>query len=233
MIVCHGLVKYFGRNRVLNELNFHVNEGEVFGLLGPNGAGKTTAIKAILGLTKLNAGFVRINKDAKIGYSPETPYFHGFLSAFEVMIFYGRVQKIPSESLLAQIEKSLKTVGLNTHKDKKVCKFSKGMLQRLALAQALLGEPEILILDEPSAGLDALGRIEIRKLILKLKHEGRTILLNSHILSDVQSVADRVLIIKDGAGLKEVDLKNDSEALDLEQIFVESLGGGNLCISSQ
>ncbi len=227
MITCNNLVKYYDGTKVLDGLNFQVKEGEIFGLLGPNGAGKTTTIKVILGLTELDSGEVIKNSDIHIGYSPETPYFHPFLSAYEVMLFYAKIQKIPMEDAIKQTVDFLKTVGLESEMHKKVKKFSKGMLQRLAVAQALLGEPELLILDEPSSGLDALGRVEMKKMILKLKREGRTIILNSHILADVESVADRVMIIHKGRLLKTVNLNHDDGSINLEALFTEALGGEN------
>ena len=228
MITCNELIKYYDGKKVLDGLSFHVKEGEVFGLLGPNGAGKTTTIKAILGLTKLDGGEIKKKSDLHIGYSPETPYFHPFLSAYEVMLFYAKIQKIPAQLAVRQTQEFLKIVGLETEMNKKVKKYSKGMLQRLAVAQALLGEPGLLILDEPSSGLDAFGRVEMKKMILRLKREGRTIILNSHILSDVESVADRVMIIHKGRLVRSVNLNHDDGSINLEDIFLEALKGENL-----
>lgn len=228
MIICNDLVKNYNGKRVLDHLSFQVKEGEVFGLLGPNGAGKTTTIKAVLGLTKLDSGTIIKKSNSHIGYSPETPYFHPFLSAYEVMVFYAKLQQIPLEDSKKQIIDFLRTVGLESEMHTKVKTFSKGMLQRLAVAQALLGEPEVLILDEPSSGLDALGRVEMKKMILKLKREGRTIILNSHILEDVESVADRVIIIHKGRLIKSVNLNHDDGSIKLERIFLEALRGDSL-----
>lgn len=225
MIACTNLVKFYGKKKVLDGLSFRVREGEIFGLLGPNGAGKTTTIKAILGLTSISGGKVEIEKGITLGYSPETPYFHSFLSVEEVMDFYGKLQKISKIKRKEEISRCLVQVGLEKEKDVKVGKLSKGMLQRLAVAQALLGNPKILILDEPSAGLDAIGRIAMKRLILNLKQEGRTILLNSHILNDVETTADRVLIIKDGCKVTEVDIKNEEYGGNLENLFVKEIGG--------
>lgn len=226
MIKCMNLEKTYENKLVLNRLSFEVKQGEIFGLLGPNGAGKTTTIKMILGLATLDAGEIIKDEKLKIGYQPETPYFHGYLTAYEVLAFYAKLQKISKEHFEEHIKSCLKKVGLTNDMHKKVLKFSKGMLQRLAVAQALLGDPDVLIFDEPSAGLDVLGRIEMKKLILKLKHEGKTILLNSHILNDVESVADRVCIIKDGSVIKQVDLRCDEQAMNLESIFIKAVGGG-------
>lgn len=225
MIKCIDLEKTYEQKLVLNRLNFEVRQGEIFGLLGPNGAGKTTTIKMILGLTTLDAGSIIKDEKLKIGYQPETPYFHGYLTAYEVLAFYAKIQKLPKANFEHHLKSCLDKVGLKNDMHRKVLKFSKGMLQRLAVAQALLGDPDVLIFDEPSAGLDVLGRIEMKKLILKLKHEGKTILLNSHILNDVESVADRVCIIKDGRAIKEVDLRCDDQAMSLESIFIKAVGG--------
>ncbi len=225
MITCQHLMKQYQGKKVLNDLSFHIREGEVYGLLGPNGAGKTTTIKMILGLGKLDSGHITLQQRHAIGYSPETPYFYPYLTAYQTLLFYAKLQRIPKDQQKQDIISCLKRVGLDPSMKQPVGKFSKGMLQRLAFAQALLGQPQLLILDEPCAGLDALGRIEMKKLILKLKHEGKTILLNSHILSDVASVADRVGIIKDGTMVKELDMTDDHHAHDLEKIFIQVIGG--------
>jgi ABC-2 type transport system ATP-binding protein len=227
MIKCINLEKTYENKNVLNRLSFEVRQGEIFGLLGPNGAGKTTTIKMILGLATLDAGQVIKDDHLKIGYQPETPYFHGYLTAYEVLAFYAKIQKLSKNGFEEHIKLCLKKVGLENDMKRKVQKFSKGMVQRLAVAQALLGDPDVLIFDEPSAGLDVLGRIEMKKLILKLKREGKTILLNSHILNDVETVADRVCMIKDGHVVKEVDLRCDEQAMSLESIFIKAMGGKN------
>lgn len=226
MIECKNLVKRYGKEEVVSDLIFRVNKGEIFGLLGPNGAGKTTTIKMILGLTKITKGSIHINDDVTIGYSPETPYFHPFLTGFEVMKFFSKLQKLSGISSKEDIQTILEKVGLKEDQHKKVKGYSKGMNQRLAVAQALLGVPDILILDEPAAGLDALGRIEMLELVNGLKQEGKTILLNSHILNDVERVADRVLIINKGKMIEEVGIsllnKNNEK---LEDRFLKSIGG--------
>lgn len=223
MLEIKNITKKFKGLTAVNNLSFKVNEGEVFGLLGSNGAGKTTTIKVILGLIKKYEGEVKIDKKQLIGYSPETPYFHSFLSAYEVMSFLGKVQNIQGERLNQEIEKNLKKVGLYKHRDRKIKGFSKGMVQRLAMAQALLGNPKILILDEPAAGMDSLGRIEMLDMINEIKEEGRSIILNSHILGDVERVADRGIILKEGVKIKEWT-REEAEG-SLEKIFVEAMGG--------
>lgn len=224
MLKCKNLKKTYGKKTVVKDLSFCVNDGEVFALLGSNGAGKTTTIKMILGLTKKDGGEIELNKDVKIGYSPDTPYFPPFLSGREVLSYYAEIQKISREESRAEITTLLKTVGLEDDTTK-VKNYSKGMLQRLAFAQALLGNPELLILDEPTAGLDVMGRIEIIELIGRLKKAGKTIILNSHILSDIEQVCDRGIIIGKGSLLGTWDKKEEHYGKSLQDIFIERVGG--------
>lgn len=224
MLECENLKKVYGKKSVVKNLSFHVNKGEVFALLGSNGAGKTTTIKMILGLTKKDDGKIEIHKDVKTGYSPDTPYFPPFLDGREVLSYYAAIQKIPKKESKDEITKLLRTVGLEDDKTK-VKNYSKGMLQRLALAQALLGNPELLILDEPTAGLDAMGRIEMIQLIGRLKKSGKTIVLNSHILSDIEQVCDRGIIMGKGSVLGTWDKNEEHHGKSLQDIFVELIGG--------
>jgi ABC-2 type transport system ATP-binding protein len=214
----------YGKTRAVDSLSFSVEKGEVLGLLGPNGAGKTTTIKMILGLTGLSGGKVIIDRETKIGYSPETPYFHPFLTGYEVMRFYSRLQKLDRRTADQQIGRLLELAGLSGAAVKKVKNYSKGMLQRLAFAQALLGDPELLILDEPMSGLDAVGRIEMLGLIGRLKQEGKTIIINSHILNDIEKIADRAIFIANGR-LAGMAGKNDLTGSSLEELFVKAVGG--------
>lgn len=222
MLSCSNLSKIYQKQYVVNDLSFSVREGEAFALLGSNGAGKTTTIKMILGLIPKDGGSVERRQDIQIGYSPETPYFHPFLTGQEVLEFYGGLQKIPKQELKKQIPMLLKRSGLEGGRTK-VKNYSKGMQQRLALAQALLGDPDLLILDEPSAGLDALGRVEMMHTIQELKKDGKTIIINSHILNDIERVCDRGIIIKKGNLLYEWEKGKSSRSL--EEIFVEKIGG--------
>ena len=224
MLTCENLTKVYGNKTVVKDLCFHVNEGEVFALLGSNGAGKTTTIKMILGLTQKDGGTIGIKQDVRIGYSPDTPYFPPFLSGREVLSYYAAIQKLPKKESRDEITKLLKTVGLEDDKTK-VKNYSKGMLQRLALAQALLGNPELLILDEPTAGLDAMGRIEMIQRIGRLQKSGITIVLNSHILSDIEQVCDRGIIMGKGSVLGTWDKKEEHYGKSLQDIFVELIGG--------
>lgn len=223
MLECIGLKKSYNEKIVVNDLSFSVNKGEVFAFLGSNGAGKTTTIKMILGLVKKDGGKIITDENIHIGYSPETPYFPPFLTGYEVLDYYAQIQKIPKSNRSSEILRLLDTVGLENNKTR-VRNYSKGMLQRLALAQSLLGDPELLILDEPTAGLDALGRLEIIQLIGKLKSTGKTIIINSHILNDIERICDRGIIIKNGVQLGEWH-KSDNNEKSLEEIFIELVGG--------
>lgn len=222
MLACNHLRKIYQKKCVVDDLSFSVRQGEVFALLGSNGAGKTTTIKMILGLIPKDGGTVEKAEGVKIGYSPETPYFHPFLTGREVLAFYGGLQGMSKGELKQEIPALLKRAGLK-ESNTKVKHYSKGMLQRLALAQALLGDPGLLILDEPTAGLDALGRLEMMHTIQALKEEGKTILLNSHILNDIERVCDRGIILKEGRLVYEWE--NGESEKDLEEIFVEKIGG--------
>lgn len=225
MLECSNLTKSYRGKCVVRDLSFRVERGEIFAFLGSNGAGKTTTIKMILGLVKMDSGQVRLAEGVRVGYSPETPYFPPFLTGYEALAYYAGIQKIQRAGRRAEIAALLDTVGLEDS-GTRVKNYSKGMLQRLALAQALLGNPDLLILDEPTAGLDALGRLEMLRLIGRLKDGGRTILINSHILSDIERICDRGIIIKKG-----VCMGNWSRAEDnpksLEEIFLELVGGAN------
>lgn len=224
MLVCKDLKKTYKDKTVVNGLSFAVKEGEVFALLGSNGAGKSTTIKMILGLVEKQEGQITLRENIHIGYSPETPYFPPFLTGKEVLFYYGRIQGIQKTVMQEQAQELMEVVGLEDTKTR-VKEYSKGMLQRLALAQALLGDPDFLILDEPTAGLDAMGRIEMMQLIQRLKKQGKTILINSHILSDMERVCDRGIIIKKGKLLGTWDKNADNEGKSLEDIFVEYVGG--------
>ena len=225
MITISGLSKSYNGKKVVDDLSFTVREGTLFALLGSNGAGKSTTIKMMLSLVKKDEGDIDIPGNILVGYSPETPYFPPFLTGMEVLFYYGALQKIPKQDLKEECDRLLDLVGLE--KDKTKIKFySKGMLQRLALAQALLGDPSVLILDEPCAGLDAMGRIEMIELIGELKKQGKTILMNSHILSDIEKVCDEGIIMKKGKVLRSFTKEDFSGETSLETIFTETINGG-------
>lgn len=225
MITISNLTKSYHGKTVVDHLSFTMKEGTLFALLGSNGAGKSTTIKMMLSLVKKDEGNVEIGEGTSIGYSPETPYFPPFLTGMEVLSYYGALQKIPKKNLKEESESLLELVGLEEEKTR-IKFYSKGMLQRLALAQALLGNPQVLILDEPCAGLDAMGRIEMIELIDRLKKEGKTILMNSHILSDIEKVCDEGIIMNKGKVLRTFTKDEFSEDKKLEDIFVETVSGG-------
>ena len=192
--------------RALEDLSLEVRRGEIFGLLGPNGAGKTTTIKILLGFVRPSSGraFISgapvgsITSRRKLGYLPENPALYEFLRGHEYLIFAGRLAGLSTRDAKAQTAKLIELVGLAGRADRLIRKFSKGMVQRLALAQALVGDPETVILDEPMSGLDPVGRKDVRDLILGLRQEGRTVLFSTHILSDVEAICDRVGILVEG-----------------------------------
>ena len=221
MLEIRELSKSYRKKKAVDNLSFSVDKGEVFALLGSNGAGKSTTIKMILGLVKKDHGTVTYPQDVSIGYSPETPYFPPHLAGRDVLRYYGRLQKINPHILSEEIPALLQMVGLENDRTK-VSHYSKGMLQRLAMAQALLGDPEILILDEPCSGLDAVGRMEMLQLIRGLKSAGKTVIMNSHILSDMEKVCDRGIIISKGKLVRSFT-GEDLAVCNLEDLFREAL----------
>ena len=192
--------------RSLEDLTMQVESGEVFGFLGPNGAGKTTAIKLLMRLIFPTSGTARIlgksiedvSMHEEIGYLPEQPYFYDYLTAAELLEYFARFHKRTAADRRERVQRMLKKVGLETAKKIQLRKYSKGMLQRVGLAQAILHDPQVVVLDEPMSGLDPLGRREVRDIILELKKEGRTILFSTHILSDAEMLCDRVGVIVGG-----------------------------------
>ena len=221
MITINNLTKVYKKNTVVDNLSLSIKKGEVFALLGANGAGKTTTIKMILGLAKVSGGDIKIDEGSRIGYSPETPYFPPYLTAMEVMSYYAGIGGDKSKKDKAYLKSLLDMNGLEDTKTK-VKNYSKGMIQRLALAQALIEDPDILILDEPTAGLDALGRKHNLELLKKLKDEGKTIIINSHILHDIEAICDRGIIMKKG---KIIDTwTNGVSHESLEDKFIRLVG---------
>ena len=191
---------------VLKPLSLSVQQGEVFGYLGPNGAGKTTTLKLLMGLVYPTTGTARIfgrsidDTSAKldIGFSPEQPYFYDHLTAQELLEYYGQLSGIPAGERKRLAGATLARVGLKDIERLQLRKFSKGMLQRVSLAQAILHDPKFLFLDEPMSGLDPIGRREVRDLIQELKDEGKTVFFSTHILSDAETLCDRVAILNQG-----------------------------------
>ncbi|NUQ61753.1 MAG: ABC transporter ATP-binding protein [Pirellulales bacterium] len=204
---------FWGRQKVraLKALDLEIRRGEIFGLLGPNGSGKTTTIKLLLGLLFPTSGqalvFGReatdVTKNERIGYLPEESYLYRFLNAEETLDFYGRLFNMPSAIRRQRAADLIEMVGLTKTKRRQLKEYSKGMTRRIALAQALINDPELVVLDEPTTGLDPIGTREMKDLILRLRDEGKTILMCSHLLADVQDVCDRIGILYQGE-LKEL-----------------------------
>ncbi len=191
----------------LRPLTFSVEEGEIFGYLGPNGAGKTTTIRLLMGLVSPSGGTFKIlggdiddaRVRSQIGFLPEQPYFYDYLTARELLDYYASLSEVPVKERKRRIEATLTRVGLESDAwSTQLRKFSKGMLQRVGLAQAILHDPKLIILDEPMSGLDPMGRREVRDLIQALHEEGKTILFSTHILSDAEALCDRVAVIGKG-----------------------------------
>src|SRR5881227_3516705 len=203
----------FRRRRVvaLQDLDLEIAPGEIYGLLGPNGSGKSTTLKIILGLIGPTRGSVRIfGRDNSsvavhrdIGFLPENAYFHKFLTGAETLRFHARLSGLARRKTNAQIEELLTVVGLTHARDTRLGTYSKGMLQRIGLAQALIHNPKLLVLDEPTAGVDPAGSRQIRDLILDLRRRGITVLLSSHLLAQAQEICDRVGVLADGALVRE------------------------------
>ena len=215
------------RQRVtaVRNISFEVRPGEVYGLLGPNGSGKSTTLKILLGLVTPNQGRAMIfGQDSRdyhsrrdVGFLPENPYFYKFLTAAETLRFYGKVCGMGGTLLTKRIDELIHLVGLEDARDRRIGGFSKGMLQRIGLAQALIQDPRLVVLDEPTAGVDPAGSHQIRDLILDLKKRGKTVLLTSHLLEQVQEICDRVGIMARGEMIREgaladlVSVKNQTE----------------------
>jgi ABC-2 type transport system ATP-binding protein len=207
-----GLVKTFRSGigmrakRALAGVSFSVREGEIFGFVGPNGAGKTTTLKILMGLIRADAGSARVlGHDVRetefrrhVGFLPEAPYFYDYLTGRELLRFYAKVCGVPRSERAARVAMLLDWVGLAHAGDARLRTYSKGMLQRVGIAQALVHDPKVVFLDEPMSGLDPIGRKEIRDLIVRLHAEGKTVFMNTHILSDVEMLCHRVAIIVQG-----------------------------------
>lgn len=194
------------RVTAVDQASFDVQRGEVFGFLGPNGAGKTTTIKMLMGLIYPSGGTATLfgrpvgdpSAKAKVGFLPESPYFYDYLTSREFLRFYGHLFGLVGSVLDKRIDELLELVRMTHARDLQLRKFSKGMLQRIGIAQALINDPELVILDEPMSGLDPIGRKEVRDLILRLKESGKTVMFSSHILHDAELLCDRVAMIMKG-----------------------------------
>ena len=209
---------FWGRQKVraLKALDLQIHRGEVFGLLGPNGSGKTTTMKLLLGLLFPTSGEVNIlgrpagdvSKNERIGYLPEESYLYRFLNAEETLDFYGRLFKMSGPVRRQRVSQLISMVGLESAKKRQLREYSKGMTRRIGLAQALINDPDLVILDEPTSGLDPIGTRNMKDLILRLKEEGKTVIMCSHLLADVQDVCDRLGILYQGE-LKELGSVDD------------------------
>ncbi|HWE94982.1 MAG TPA: ABC transporter ATP-binding protein [Tepidisphaeraceae bacterium] len=220
---------FWGRDKVraLDDLSLTIHRGEVFGLLGPNGSGKSTTIKLLLGLIFPTAGSATILGHAagstaineRIGFLPEESYLYRFLTGEETLHFYGRLFKIPRKELNRRVPLLLDTVGLNTKdRKRKLREYSKGMARRIGLAQALINNPDLILLDEPTTGLDPIGTREMKDLIISLKEQGKTVLLCSHLLADVQDVCERITILFRGQMQTLGQVRDLLEVKDITQI---------------
>ena len=224
---------FWGRQKVraLKALDLQVRKGEIFGLLGPNGSGKTTTIKLLLGLLFPTSGealvfnqkATNVSKNERIGYLPEESYLYKFLNAEETLDFYGRLFNMSTSVRKQRVADLINMVGLDWAKRRQLKEYSKGMTRRIGLAQALINDPDLIVLDEPTTGLDPIGTREMKDLILKLREDGKTVLMCSHLLADVQDVCDRIAILYQG-DLKEMG-RVDSllKVRDVTQIRAENL----------
>lgn len=191
----------------LRGVTFTVERGQIFGFVGPNGAGKTTTIRTLMGLIKPTSGSAKIlgyeipsrHARARLGFLPETPYFYDYLTVGELLDLAGRLFGLPADLRKKRANQLIDKVGLGRARSQSLKKFSKGMLQRAGLAQALMNDPQLVVLDEPMSGLDPIGRKEVRDLILELREQGKTVFFSSHILTDIEAIADRVAIVARGA----------------------------------
>lgn len=226
------------RITALTNFNLNVEEGTVFGLLGPNGAGKTTLVKVLLGIVHPTLGSAKIlgqninNYEIRkrVGYLPENHKFPPYLNGEDVLRYVGKLSGCTNDEINSRIDGLLKLVKMEKWKKTKVKKYSKGMMQRLGLAQALINNPDLIFLDEPTDGVDPIGRKEIRDILLNLKNEGKTIFINSHLLSEVELISDRVAILNNGLLIKEgtvEDLTTNKETYsikltdDIEKLWFE------------
>ena len=228
-IETHDLTKNFGTIKAVNKLDLQVKVGSIHGFLGPNGAGKSTTIKMLLGLLKPNKGEIKILEEMvrwdnpktrqKVGYMPELPKFPKHLKAQELLELYGQMYGLQKQKLEKKVPELLDLVGLSGREQSKIGQYSKGMQQRLGIAQAILADPELLVLDEPSIGLDPVGIVEVRDLIKSIAKEGRTIFLSSHLLNEIQQICTDVTIINHGSSLASGTLENVTNSMSKKTIL--------------
>ncbi|MBN1970560.1 MAG: ABC transporter ATP-binding protein [Candidatus Delongbacteria bacterium] len=231
VIKTRNLSKQYGRGiKALDDFDIKVYKGEVYSLLGPNGAGKTTLMKLLLTLVNPTSGIASINglpisdpqSRISVGYLSEKHAFPGFLTPEKVLKFYGAMTGKDSNYIESRVGMLLDLVGLSKNSTMKIRKFSKGMLQRLGIAQALIGDPDLLFLDEPTDGIDPVGRKEIRDIIFHLKERGKTVFINSHLLSEVEKISDRIAILKNGKKIREGSV---GEFVNVEDSYIINTDG--------
>jgi ABC-2 type transport system ATP-binding protein len=214
-------------------LSLDVAQGAVVGFLGPNGAGKSSTLKVLMGFQKAASGSARIfgcpagtlEARRRIGFLPEVALYYPFLTPLEALLLYGRIQGLEETALRAESGQLLAEVGLEEHARCRLGTFSKGMLQRLGVAQALLGNPDLLILDEVTSGLDPVGRRDLREIVLRRRERGTTIFFSSHELAEVTMMCDRIILVNQGRVVEERELKELREEASLEEYFVSAIGG--------
>jgi ABC-2 type transport system ATP-binding protein len=231
-----GLSKQYGSKRVLHDLSLTVGRGEVFGFLGPNGAGKTTTVKILLGLVRPSSGQALLlgrpsgdpSARRRVGYLPENFRFHDWMTGYGLLDFHGRLAGMSAAERRERIPQVIERVGLAGRGDDRIRAYSKGMTQRIGLAQALLNRPELVILDEPTSALDPIGRREVRDLIRELKSEGVTVFLNSHLLSEIEMVCDRVSIVDRGRVVRTGRLSDLADGAVQLQVSVDRVDGALL-----
>ena len=234
VIEINQLVVHYKSRRVIENLSFKVIRGEIFGFIGPNGAGKSTTIKTILGLVPFQSGEVKIHgfspsnpaSRLHVGFLPEEANYYRFLTPVEILTFYGKIFGVPKDLLKERVKKLLNLVGLSAASRRFVGTFSKGMTQKVSLAQALINEPETLILDEPTSGLDPLARMDLRNILVDLKKQGKTIFLSSHELSEVELLCDSIAMIRSGMLVRSGSIRDVLGAhheKNLEKFFLETL----------
>jgi len=227
------LRKEYSRKVAVGDLDLQVGQGEVFGFLGPNGAGKTTSIKMLLGLAKPTSGEAWLlgqpigdpHSRSRVGFLPEHFRFHDWLNGAEFLHLHAQLYNMSDADRIERVPVLLQRVGLEEHADKKLRGYSKGMLQRVGLAQALLNRPAVVFLDEPTSGLDPIGRILVRDIIRELREDGTTVFLNSHLLSEVEITCDRVVFIKQGTVVKAIALKDIEQGVTQVEIRVGAPSG--------
>lgn len=237
-VAVSGLTKSYGSTWAVRDLSLTVGRGEVFGFLGPNGAGKTTTVKILLGLVRPSGGEARLlgrpagdpEARRRVGYLPENFKFHDWMTGRQLLDFHGRLAGMAAEERRRRADEVIELVGLGGRGDDKIRGYSKGMTQRIGLAQAVMARPEVVILDEPTSALDPLGRREVRDIIRRLKAEGTTVFLNSHLLGEVEMVCDRVAIVDKGRVVRSGRLgEMDGEKAEL-RVTVEPVDAGLLAL---